>query len=213
MAAPFAPEFEHMQKHLLIHNNDIKAQIKLHTASVAEFLKSVDQPVVFAIVTEGARVTAQYLKDELDQLFPLSENRPYRFGTINASSYDQDGQRGELVISEDELGDIQDHIVIIVDDIFDTGHTVEGLKQYLLSGRSFEGLTNQAVQVEIFVLLEKPERRETSTCLMWSCFKIGNYFVVGFGMDGGPEGEAARGWVHIYFYAVSEPQSPAKIRT
>lgn len=66
--------------------------------------------------------------------------------------------------------------VLIVEDIVDTGHTIETmLKQF---GRQ------QAESVRVCTLLDKPSRREAAEVIPdYVCFEIEDLFVVGWGLD------------------------------
>lgn len=65
--------------------------------------------------------------------------------------------------------------VLIVEDIVDTGHTIETmLKQFG---------SQQAESVRVCTLLDKPSRRETGVIPDYTCFEIEDLFVVGWGLD------------------------------
>ena len=65
--------------------------------------------------------------------------------------------------------------VLLVEDIVDSGHTLVKLKQ-LLSGRGAKSFT-------VVSLLDKPSRREVDVKADYSCFTVGNEFIVGYGLD------------------------------
>jgi len=65
--------------------------------------------------------------------------------------------------------------VLIVDDIFDTGHTLSALSARLKK--------LGAADVKICVLLEKKRRHEIPVRPDWIGFKITDQFVVGYGLD------------------------------
>ena len=83
---------------------------------------------------------------------------------------------GVVKIVKDLDSDIAGKIVIIVEDIVDSGITLSYLKRYL-SGRN-------AKAVKICTLLDKPERRvKKQVQVKYTCFTIPDEFVVGFGLD------------------------------
>ncbi len=65
--------------------------------------------------------------------------------------------------------------VLIVEDIIDTGHTLNHLTK-LLEDRNPNS-------IEICTLLNKPSRREKEVPVKYSCFEIPDEFVVGYGLD------------------------------
>jgi len=74
---------------------------------------------------------------------------------------------------------IENRHVIIVEDIVDTGHTLNALIKLL-------ELRNPK-SVVIAALLNKTSRREVKVPVTYYCFDIPNEFVVGYGMDFGKE--------------------------
>jgi hypoxanthine phosphoribosyltransferase len=67
--------------------------------------------------------------------------------------------------------------VLIVEDIVDTGHTLEYLKRNLAARRP--------KSLRVCVLLDKIERREVDVHLDYIGFTIPNVYVVGYGFDHG----------------------------
>jgi hypoxanthine phosphoribosyltransferase len=81
----------------------------------------------------------------------------------------------EVKINKDLEEDIRDKDVIIVEDIIDTGYTLEKVRDYLL-------LKNPA-SFKICTLLDKPERREVPVDVDYVGFRIPDVFVIGYGID------------------------------
>lgn len=101
---------------------------------------------------------------------------PTRVGVIEASSYrGAVTERGELTINSELLIDIEGRDVLLVDDIFDTGHTITRVAEKL---QEF-GPTS----IRTAVLLHKKERQEVEYVPDYSAFHIPNEFVVGYGLD------------------------------
>lgn len=65
--------------------------------------------------------------------------------------------------------------ILLVDDILDTGHTLQAATSLLLAAG--------AATVRTCVLLDKPSRREVRIEADYVGFPIGNVFVVGYGLD------------------------------
>jgi hypoxanthine phosphoribosyltransferase len=101
---------------------------------------------------------------------------PMRVGVLQASSYrGATTTRGELVINSELMLDISGRDVLLVDDIFDTGHT---LVRTLEKMREF-GPTS----IRSAVLLRKHGRQEVDYRPDFVAFDIPDEFVVGYGLD------------------------------
>lgn len=101
---------------------------------------------------------------------------PHRIGVVHASSYrGRAVTAGELQVDTKLLPDIRDRDVLIVDDIFDTGHTIEKLVE------SVGALEPRSVRTA--VLLVKEGRSEVEIVPDYDCFRIPDAFVVGYGLD------------------------------
>ena len=66
--------------------------------------------------------------------------------------------------------------VIIIDDICDTGNTLNYLIKYIKNNYDFSSL-------KTLTLLDKPSRREVEVELNYKAFTIDNLFVYGYGLD------------------------------
>jgi hypoxanthine phosphoribosyltransferase len=101
---------------------------------------------------------------------------PVRIGFIRASSYRGSATApGTLEIYADLLPDIGGRDVLLVDDIFDTGHTMQAITEQLQS--------LGANSVRSLVLLRKHGRKEVDMEPDHVVFDIPNSFVVGYGLD------------------------------
>src|SRR5690606_1766369 len=70
---------------------------------------------------------------------------------------------------------IEGRNVLIVEDIIDSGHTLNYLIRILQE--------RQPASLNIVTLLDKPDRREVEIDVKWVGFAIPNHFVVGYGLD------------------------------
>ena len=82
---------------------------------------------------------------------------------------------GEVKIIKDTSASVEGRHVIFVEDIVDSGVTLN----YLIN--LFK--TRNAASVEICTLLDKPERRQRDVHPKYTGFVIPNEFVVGYGLD------------------------------
>jgi hypoxanthine phosphoribosyltransferase len=100
---------------------------------------------------------------------------PLRIGVVQASSYRGTATRGPLAINSDLMLDIARRDVLVVDDIFDTGHTlVELLALMKKLGPA---------SVRTAVLLRKRGRQLVDLEPDFVAFEIPDRFVVGYGLD------------------------------
>ena len=103
-------------------------------------------------------------------------NLPLRVGLIQASSYrGRATTAGALTIQETLVPDIQGRDVLLLDDILDTGHTLEGL---LTAVRR-----NRPATLRSAVLLWKEGRQVVNVTPDHFVFRIPDKFVVGYGLD------------------------------
>jgi hypoxanthine phosphoribosyltransferase len=82
---------------------------------------------------------------------------------------------GVVRILKDLDGPIEGRDVLIVEDIVDSGLTLN----YLL--RTLRG--REPASLEVCALLTKPERREVDLPIRYVGFEIPNRFVIGYGLD------------------------------
>lgn len=95
---------------------------------------------------------------------------------MKVSSYGSSTQSsGKVELKVDLSSDIEGKNVIIVEDILDTGYTLDYLYNYLKS--------KNPRTLKICVLLDKKERREKDIKVDYAGFEIENKFIVGYGLD------------------------------
>ena len=100
-----------------------------------------------------------------------------QFDFMCVSSYRGTQSTGECIITKDVTLELRDRHVIILEDIFDTGNSLEYTYNYLLS--------KEPASLKVCTLLDKPERRREGVTLKadYTGFTIPNEFVVGYGLD------------------------------
>ena len=93
------------------------------------------------------------------------------------SSYQGTNSTGGMVVKRDVTVDIQNRHVLILEDIYDTGSSLDFTYRHLLS--------KQPASLKICTLLDKPERRKPGITLKpdYVGFTVPNEFVVGYGLD------------------------------
>jgi hypoxanthine phosphoribosyltransferase len=100
---------------------------------------------------------------------------PLTLDFIIASSYVKSQTSGEVKIHYDIREDISDKHVLLIDDIVDTGITLNQIRERVLS-RSPQSL-------KICTFLDKKDRREVDIPLDYVGYVIPNHYVVGYGLD------------------------------
>ena len=100
---------------------------------------------------------------------------PQRVGVIRASSYRGGTSSGELTIDASMMIDVQGRDVLLVDDIFDTGKTLDEISKRMLE--------MGAASVKSAVLLHKQREHVVKMRPDFVAFEIPDEFVVGYGLD------------------------------
>ena len=102
---------------------------------------------------------------------------PCQMDFMTISSYSGTDSTGTAVVKQDISVDIKGRHVLILEDIFDTGNSLDFTCRYLQS--------REPASVKICTLLDKPERRKEGITLKadYVGFTIPNAFVVGYGLD------------------------------
>ncbi|NQV25206.1 MAG: hypoxanthine phosphoribosyltransferase [Rhodopirellula sp.] len=101
---------------------------------------------------------------------------PHRIGVVEASSYRGATTRpGELTVDLGLMPDIRGRDVLMIDDIFDTGNTMEKLVAALQCC--------EPASIRTVALLIKEGRSEVDMKPDFFCFRIPDVFVIGYGLD------------------------------
>lgn len=115
---------------------------------------------------------------------------PITLDYVQASSYGQNGMNaGTLTLRGIENLELKGKHVLIVDDIFDTGHTMSEIKKELLK--------QGPASLKTLVLLLKNKARTINELPDYTLFTIENEFVIGYGLD---LNELYRGLPGIYVF-------------
>ncbi len=93
------------------------------------------------------------------------------------SSYKGTESTGCMQVKRDVATDLKGRHVVILEDIFDTGNSLDFTYRHLL--------TKEPASLKICTLLDKPARRNPAVTLQadYTGFTIPNAFVVGYGLD------------------------------
>ena len=93
------------------------------------------------------------------------------------SSYAGTNSTEEMIVRRDVSADIKGRHVLILEDIYDTGNSLNFTYKHLME--------KEPASLKICTLLDKPSRRKPGITLQpdYIGFEIPNYFVVGYGLD------------------------------
>ncbi|TWT79172.1 Hypoxanthine-guanine phosphoribosyltransferase [Planctomycetes bacterium CA13] len=100
---------------------------------------------------------------------------PQRVGVVQASSYRGGTTSGELHVDSQMMIDVTGRDVLLVDDIFDTGKTLDRLRGMMLECG--------ASSIKTAVLLHKQRDHSVELRPDFVAFEIPDEFVVGYGLD------------------------------
>ena len=152
---------------ILITEEQIKNRVAELGKQITEDYKGKD--LVFVGVLKGVVVFFSDLVRAVDL--------PCEFDFMWVSSYQGTNSTGKLMVKRDVSADLKDRHVVILEDIFDTGNSLEFTYNHLL--------TKEPASVRICTFLDKPERRRAGVTVKadYVGFTLPNEFVVGYGMD------------------------------
>lgn len=165
--------------HLFLSREEILKKVDETVAWMDEtYGQSEDLPVVIPILN-GALF---YAMDVLRKT-----ERDYQWFPVKISSYTGMERGKEVDILSSDLGFLRGREVLIIEDIVDTGHTMNAFVKELKSvlPRS----------IRMASLLIKPEALQMEVKPDYVGFEIGREFIVGYGMD---YNEKGRSLEHIY---------------
>lgn len=171
-----------LRPHVLIAEEAIARRVGELAAEISRDHAATEGGVVLVGVLKGAFI---FLADLARR---LSIPRTVEF--IALSSYGAGSRStGEVRLLMDLRTSVAGKHVLVVEDIVDTGHTLEYLAR-LLRARG-------AASVEACVLVRKPDRVEVPVEIRYLGFDIPDRWVVGYGLDLGEQGRTLPyiGWV------------------
>jgi len=142
--------------------------IRNRTRTIANFIsedyESIDDVVLLCVLKGSVNFFS-------DLSLMLDIDTEYEF--VGLSSYEGTTSTGDVKLTT-ALPDVKGKNVIIVEDIVDTGRSIEYLKTLI---------EPDAADVKVCTLLDKPSRREVDVEPDYVVFTIDDLFVVGYGLD------------------------------
>jgi len=150
----------------LISESDIRKRVSELAAQISADYADAGEVVLIGV-----------LKGSFIFLADLSRNMtiPRTIEFIAVSSYGAGSTSGAVRLVMDVRGNIEGRHVLIVEDIVDTGHTLNYLIGMLES--------HFPASIKTCTLLHKAERAEVDVAIDYVGFDIGDEWVVGYGLD------------------------------
>lgn len=160
---------DHNKKEKILYSReDIDNRVKELAAIISENYKEKDLVVISLL--RGSFIFTSDLIREL--------SIPVEVDFMTTASYGHgETSTGNVEIVHDIRTSIEGRDVLIVDDIMDSGFTIEKVKKKLE-----EGNPNA---VEVCVMLDKPSRRKVNLQPQFVGFSIADVFIVGYGLNYG----------------------------
>lgn len=159
---------ENKERNILLTEEQISNRIKV----VGEIIKNdyKDKPIYVLSLLRGSFIFAADLVRAIDGQVQV--------GFMTTSSYGHgEESTGVVTVVNDIPDDIKGLDVLIVDDIIDTGITMDFVINHVKN--------LGANSVKICTLLDKPSRRTKDLKPDYCCFEIEDLFVVGYGLNYG----------------------------
>jgi len=149
----------------LISKEEIDSRVIEIASQISEKYKA--EPVIFIVVLNGSFIFASDLirSTEID----------CEVDFIKVASYNGKQSTGKIKFEKDLSSDISGKNVIIIEDIIDSGITINFLKEVIEK--------KNPKSLKIVTLLLKPEVAKLNFELDWVGFEISPEFVVGYGLD------------------------------
>lgn len=151
----------------MISAKSVAARVEALAEEITTFFNDTEKLVVVGLL-RGSFVFIADLAREIDL--------PIEIDFLEASSYGNNMESSrEVRILKDLNDEIFGKDVLVVEDIVDTGHTLNHVLNLLKS--------RKPKRIEACALLDKPSRREVDVKSRWTGFEIPDEFVVGYGID------------------------------
>ncbi len=151
---------------ILFTEDQIKARVKELGKQISRDYAGSNP--VLASVLRGSYIFMADLSRAIDLLVEVDFMCVSSYGSGTKSS-------GQVQITKDLSGDVEGKDLIVVEDILDSGNTLDYLIQILKA--------RNPASIKVCTLLDKPERRMKPITADYCGFSIPDAFVVGYGLD------------------------------
>ena len=156
-----------LDKHFTVSISAAKIQERVEQLANQINNELANKDVVFVVILNGAFMFAS----DIYKLINIKS----RISFLKLASYQGTSSTGEFkqLIGLNEV--LKDKTVVIIEDIVDTGHTLNDIFKQLGGFEPFE--------IKILSLLYKPESFQHNYKIDYLGFSIPNDFIVGYGLD------------------------------
>ena len=153
-------------KNVMITEEQIRQKVSEFAKTLSE--EYADKDPIFVGVLKGV---VMFFADVVKEI-----SIPCQIDFMWISSY-VGTESGSMQVKKDVSSDIEGRHVVSLEDIFDTGNSLEFTYHHLLA--------KKPASLKICTLLDKPERRNPTVTVKpdYVGFTIPNEFVVGYGLD------------------------------
>ena len=145
-------------------------EIAARVAELADALNKQykDKDPVFIGVLKGSFIFMADLMRKIDLYCDIDFMAVSSYGSGSVTS-------GQIKITKDLTLDIKGRHVVVIEDILDSGLTLDYLKKYLM--------TKEPASLSVCALLDKKARRQVDVGVDLIGFNIPDAFAVGYGLD------------------------------
>ncbi len=157
----------HDVKEVLITEEEIEAKSQELGEQLTEYYKNSGKDLVLVALLKGSVPFLAKLIKYIDL--------DIQYDFMDVSSYAGTESTRDIKILKDLDRSIKGVDILLVEDIVDTGHTIEAIIKLLLN--------KGANSVKVVTLLDKPSRREANVKAEFIGFEVEDLFVIGFGLD------------------------------
>jgi hypoxanthine phosphoribosyltransferase len=159
----------HHTNTILFSASDIDARLDALAQEMAVGCR--DRHLVIVGILRGSFI---FLADLVRKLHAHGVNPQIDFMTLLSRGSGVE-TTGKVIIRKDITVDVKDTNVVLVDDILDTGRTLNFAVQHLRD--------KGAANIQACMFLDKPSRREVPIEADFVGFEVDDVFVVGYGLD------------------------------
>lgn len=153
------------RKNILITENELQERVKELALEIS--LDNRNKHIVLIGILKGA---AMFMMDLCRSIIV-----PLVYDFISASSYEGMKSTGIVKIDKDITENIKDKHIIIVDDIYDSGITLNYVCMHLMKYKP--------ASIKICVLLNKQNQKKAQVKVNYKGFDVPDKFIVGYGLD------------------------------
>ncbi|EMJ98124.1 hypoxanthine phosphoribosyltransferase [Leptospira alstonii] len=151
--------------HPRFSRDEISEKVKSIASEITEDYKKLN-PIFICVLKGGI-----YFFTDLTKAIPYSTEIDF----VQARSYSGTSSTGRIELLKDIDTDLSDRHVILVEDILDTGFTLQYLVRHIF--------TRNPASLEIVTLLLKERKNILEFPVKYVGWRIPDEFVVGYGMD------------------------------